>query len=253
MENNLKKIKVVILPAEKANILTRGQLWTPNDNDVNYTTLRIWDSADAKVEPEELKGYCIPQHLYLVSDTEPQVDDWIILIDRVEKVLSISKEGSDEPRIKHTSSNEKRGFAFSYHNHCKKIEATTDKSITYAVPQNVLGDKFNDYYPIPQIPKSFIEVYAKANGDIKEVNIEMEKSFHGYFNEGGEDWRFKIKTRDDGTVIIHLKEEESSITLTMDEYTERMKAALFKGKSIAVADMISEFDDEKWIKETLKK
>lgn len=129
------------------------------------------------------------RHLYLVSKRDIKPDDWCLLFDDFGKLFT-DRPQQYKPEKYHVLN---KGL--------RKIEATTDPSLKYPVEQNVLGEKFNDYFSIPQIPQSFIGSYEKANGKIEEVNIEMEVIKSATFEPCVE---FLIpKTREDNTVIIH--------------------------------------------------
>lgn len=111
------------------------------------------------------------QHLYLISERKVKEGDWCLHHENI--VCKYSNEYSKELY--------------------KKIEATTDELKYYTESSDPRRSK--DVNRIPQIPQSFIEAYVKANGDIKEVNIEMTDNSYSV--------DYIIKTRPDNTVIIN--------------------------------------------------
>ena len=81
---------------------------------------------------------------------------------------------------------------------------------------NVVNGRGNQ---IPSIPQSFIEAYAKADGKIYEVKIELDK----IYDEVGVYIDDRIKTREDNTVIIHpIKSvcDDHEMYLNMQYYME---------------------------------
>lgn len=106
------------------------------------------------------------QHLYLVSDEEIKVRDWIY-----------NPKGT--PNIQHHTNNvpqDNRNYGW------RKIVATTDKLCidrNYKFVDNTPAkgfEGFNVYLPL--IPQSFIEKYVEVNGKIEEVMVNWE-TFEG--------------------------------------------------------------------------
>src|SRR6266403_347430 len=128
-----KKCKVVMLPTEKASNLVISKI----DNKVIYTNNKI-----------KLDSTFNPQYLYIISDDKIKDGDnnWCIYDNQL-----ILNDIYCQATLKD----------------CKKIIATTDKSLGF------IG-KFNneDDYILPQIPESFIKIY---NNNIKEVLVDYEK------------------------------------------------------------------------------
>lgn len=120
----------------------------PKGNEYNYDPC-IWtaDSYMMKYIDKFLSaadmalGYQ-PQHLYLVSDMEIKEGDWCY--HRSHEPYTVGK--ASKQTIMHWG--------------CKKIEATTDKS---------LG--------LPLIPQSFIEEYVQKQRNIGKVYISFEESY----------------------------------------------------------------------------
>jgi len=116
--------------------------------------------------------------------------------------------------------------------------------LLFPVPQNVLGNIFNDFFALPHIHTSFLEVYAREyNNDkpIAEVSLEVNLIEHGSFNGGKP--KYAIKTRQDGSVIIHQAK-----MYTRDDLH---KAAKF-GRDNHVIDIgLMPNLTEEWIDETL--
>ena len=105
-----------------------------------------------------------PQHLYLISDREIKMDDWYM-----DDTNAVRKCIVDD-----------KGY-WSKRTHYKKIEATTDSSLS-----------------LPIIQQSFIEKYVSAQGEIDAVNIEMEFGYPDTPYTGS----YIPKLREDGTVVI---------------------------------------------------
>jgi len=98
------------------------------------------------------KDYCNYQYLYITSSNEEiKEGDW--------KYCSKTNYITQYKETKDSVVNEREC--------CKKIIATTDKSLIY----NPIGSRFN----IPQIPESFIKAFVESNGTIKEVLVRYNQ------------------------------------------------------------------------------
>ncbi len=157
---------------------------TEKENNINLSDMGnlqpLFDNASKNVN-NHFKGK--NQHLYLVSDREIKEGDWYYdpINELVDNNYNLNSNGN------------------------KKIEATTDTSLKVARDEFTpsLRHPSMDYKTLPQIPQSFIEAYVKAEGDIKEVNIEMEYLDKGW-NENVLNRVFEIKTNSDNTVTIEI-------------------------------------------------
>jgi hypothetical protein len=130
--------------------------------------------------------YMICQQLYFTTDEEIKEGDWFYYVGK------ILKYEEDE----HTLSP-----------NCKKIVATTDKSLGFAS----FGGQ--DILTLPHPSQAFLEKYCKVGG-IDEVLIEMEEDLiKVYDNPGGHSgghWEpnpktggYKILIKFDNTITIH--------------------------------------------------
>jgi len=131
-----KTVKVVMLPTEKASSLYL------NKAELKYT-------GEEKIALGNTN-----QHLYLVSDDEIKEGDWFLHPDNVV--------------IKANSQSDHKVYR------CKKIIATTDKSLDNVEDCSPKDGSANIKLVsrLPQIPKSFVEQYVKA--PIDEVELEYD-------------------------------------------------------------------------------
>lgn len=119
-----------------------------------------------------------------------------------------------------------------FHNkleNCKKIVATTDKSIGYTDHLISPVPNFCDY---PQLPESFIQAYIKAYNEgkpITEVDLEMEEYINSAFEYKGKDDGLYIKTRPDNTVIVH-----QSKMYSREEVEELCNSAHLAGRNLGL-------------------
>lgn len=126
-----------------------------------------------------------------------------------------------------------------------KIEATTNPELK-----------------LPLIPQSFIEEYVKLNGEIKEINIEMEdvcdetcNDIPSNINEccGQPNW--KIKTNS-GYIIVHSinnidDEKPVSKMYSKEEVIEICELLNLAHDTKRIIGEESTFDFNKWIKKNL--
>lgn len=175
-----KSFKVVMLPTEKSIGVYEKCLWLSKlGKDLHY---ELAGYAEHKIEGVK------KQHLYIISDEEIKEGDWVT--DDIIKPFQLTRshiellEGTEEKDT------------------CKKVIATTDKSIVYPV---------NSFPWMPEVPESFIQAYVKAYNEgnpIIEVELEIEEHYeHEEISYEGDSQSVKyteIKTNPDNTVIIHL-------------------------------------------------
>lgn len=174
VQNELK-YKVVMLPTEKASKICLNR----STNKLDLDTTSIYNSIQKF------------QHLYILSDEEIKEGDWIyyktphgtILIKQVKHLvfnktayrINATKEECFAPK---TIFPLDTGGITHHRWHicdidieiggCKKIVATTDKSLEIAPIIN---------FTLPQLPASFVQVFIKAYNEgklITEVNVEIE-------------------------------------------------------------------------------
>src|ERR1035437_2877574 len=180
MENQLT-CQVVMFPIENVGeLLIIGTKLVVNNNEYSEHYIKLHDYKS--------------QHLYFVSDREIKEGDWYYHPDFSE----IFKAYKDTMHNK----------AFELEK-CKKIEAITDNSLL--IHDNSENNKCfgtqlsgNCSHIVPQISKYFVEAFVIEQGDIKEVNIEMEIGSgkgDNVLEIIGNTYR-RVKTNEDNTVII---------------------------------------------------
>jgi len=163
----------------------------------------------------------IGQHLYIISDDEIKEGDWILLPNK--RITQIP----NNIKLKIPFNNFTKGYSLS---DCKKIIATTDTSLKRAVPQEQLGEKFNDYYPLPKPSQQFIEKYIEFynKGEvITDVLVEYEWIDCLYHVEKTTRKKVvKTNYKDNTITIKKLKDiwnREEVINLLTKQYTELVK------------------------------
>ena len=110
----------------------------------------------------------------------------------------------------------------------KKIIALTDSSLMSVTGQMIHGS----YHP--SIPQSFIGYYISEynkSNKIEEVMVEYENIFHGYFDQGGEDWRLKLKLNSN-TININITPIKDN--WTRDKMIELCQSAFYSGRSMGL-------------------
>lgn len=189
-----KKFAVVMLATDKSELYLA-------DNILIKTSIPLSKNKEHNL---------VPQHLYFISDEEIKEGDHI---------LCMYGNTIDTWSI-HTDYQMASG-----HECCKKIIASTDKSLKLSTTDDIYEGFLKS---IPQIPESFIKAYIKAYNEgnvIKEVELEMktvrdvsmpDEALH---YRGG--WRDIITTNSSNEVqIIHSSK---------DSYTrEEVTNLLFK-------------------------
>lgn len=144
-----KEHTIVMLPTDRSSMLYIG-----------YNQLRHTDE-EHKIS---LGGDYEPQHLYILSDEEIKKGDWVF--DERNVVFQFKHFNSG---ILHSDNHSQ------FENRCKKIIATTDKSLKIvkriSVSDNVID--YPDY--VPQLPESFIQAYIKAYNEGKPITgVKLE-------------------------------------------------------------------------------
>lgn len=151
-----KKAKVIMLPTEDKNPVTvpfslfKGEF---------YKHL-----AGGEFRRMLTSESFIPQHLYITTDDEIKEDDWCIHTSHNKSTVIHVKHIEDKGKHIMTECGQN-----CWGDYCKKIIATTDKSLTYWSDKEI--DGFSGDIPLPQPSKAFIEKYCKVGG-IDEVLIE---------------------------------------------------------------------------------
>lgn len=150
--NLKKKIEVVMLPANRQDLSYIGMY-------IDTINL-VYNDHKTDID----RG--VPQHLYFLSDEKIEDDDWCLVKNKIISLFKYKKNTCEEV-------------------FCKKIIATTDKTLTYFVAHtdcNGLGcDKCLEHalpQPSPQFIQKYIEEWNKGN-KIQWVNVEYEfKNIH---------------------------------------------------------------------------
>jgi hypothetical protein len=164
-------------------------------------------------------GTIVPQHLYLTSNREIQSGDWVYYKLPLIETWGIGQFFGGNP--------DKTSL---------KVEATTDPSLK-----------------LPLIPQLFVKKYVQMQGKIEEVLIEMQMG-EGKSVAGVEYWdpldKPRVRTRPDGTVIIHRVKD----SWTREEVSHLLTIAMVQmsdwkneGKVTAQLDRLM----RDWIKEQL--
>lgn len=160
-----KKHKVVMLPTEESNIILweiRGEL----------------DYYSDKQKYKEGKS-AIPQHLYLTSDEEIREGDWVYNSSRNfgKRIYKCQRVRENNEGFPYKVSNPIKGDEAMYlSNKTFKVIATTDPKLTKV--DEVSGDNVWTS-PIPQVPQSLIEYYAKHQPEYVELEYEMNGEYDG--------------------------------------------------------------------------
>lgn len=201
-----KTFKVVMLPTKKASRLFI------NDNELCYRHSMSFKEGDK------------PQHLYIISDKEGKDKYW-----GYNESLNI---------IGQLSLN-------SYKSEWKKIVASTNKSL-YKNDGRIDGIKQDLPTIFPCLPESFIKAYIKAYNEgkpITEVDLEMEyKALDMKGFDGKPHFKEVIKTRPDGSVIVH-----QSKTFSRTEVVTLLHKALREGCGPHNDEAWSDKDFDDWI------
>lgn len=208
MTQTLKTAQVIMLPTDK-NIKTKDLVKFPSGK------LKVMSDNDMLDYLESESNATKSQHLYLVSDDEPKDDDWVM------------PNNLDNPFNRKPYQFQKSPCPLPYWGSaktCKKIIATTDRDLIPCACK--LGYKCDDRRCLPHIPQSFVEAYAKANGDIKEVHVEYEPEPIGGNNGSVYPITYQIKTRPDNTVIVHYS--TAAVQSSEDERLETLKNILMR-------------------------
>lgn len=195
----LKRTKVVMLPTEdKASI--NLNTYRQTDQLVLDTTITNYDTNTMQQIKD--RGY-IPQYLYFVNDEPITPRDYVICNGKVYQISKTDVLYSDEFTLQTTDE-----AIFLNPEGCKKIIATTDKSLRQS---NILKDMKPPYLPQPS--QAFIQKYCELGG-IDEVNVEYvvkkktqdEMEWEGLRGESAysiNTLKNKLKLDSHNTITIH--------------------------------------------------
>lgn len=145
-----KEAQIIILKSEENKKLFKGQLWTHNNGGI--TKLHLWTSETTDVSTHELLGYCIPQHLHIVTSEKIKQGDWYIFKGVIYQA-------------KHDNENNKEYI---------KIIASTDSSLIN-IEQEGYSKIKNKIINLPRPSYDFLKKYCELNGEIKDVLVEYEE------------------------------------------------------------------------------
>lgn len=189
----LKKVKVLMLPTEKAS-----SLYIETMGELVFGEYALPDKGKENTN----------QHLYLVSDEEIKEGDWCLLFDDYGNLMSRPQQYLG------------KNAGHTLNSGLRKVIATTDRSLGEQLSKDkeTALDRLKAKHSIPEIPESFIRAYVEANGEIDEVMVEYHPNKwvkdgisrpvldDGVVKDYKGDWEYSVKTRDDNTVIIHRLE-----------------------------------------------
>jgi len=172
-----------------------------------------------------------PQHLYILSDEEIKEGDWYY-----------------DPYNKQIIKSPYNHFPLEF-GECKKIIATTDKSI-------ILPERFPSFTYLPQPPQSFIEhfvaEYNKGN-IITDVMVEYENIDMDFdpTEQNGIKWQTILKINSDNTINISIPKDSWSRD-EVKQLFDKWNDIVYKGYYVAKKDLETVLDySDKWIEENL--
>lgn len=176
-----KKCQVVMLPTEKASNLFIGNI----SGQLNYHKDKVKDKTTSN------------QHLYFLSDEKIEKGDWFIVNDVVHKCIGLNKISGD------IESNNNLCYDITK---CRKIIATTDKSLKTWTPE--LRGELDEYTYLPRPSNEFLQVYCKANGKIDEVLVEIEAYKNKFISPSLPYYDYRFKVSPDNTITIKPAKEK---------------------------------------------
>ena len=239
-----KKHKVVMLPTEESNIILweiRGEL----------------DYYSDKQKYKEGKS-AIPQHLYLTSDEEIREGDWVYNSSRNfgKRIYKCQRVRENNEGFPYKVSNPIKGDEAMYlSNKTFKVIATTDPKLTKV--DEVSGDNVWTS-PIPQVPQSLIEYYAKHQPEYVELEYEMNGEYDGGCTAI---WKQLKLVNNDVVWVEHRtmsivdymnKQHEVGKLYSREEVEELCRSAHRSGKAVGENIESYSWDEiEKWLKENL--
>lgn len=152
-----KRVKVIMLPTEDSTSIIKL---------ATSSTLYYYSSPTSAAT----KHLYANQHLHFISDEGIKVGDWCVHLSRgyVFKVYNFGESNGSVTLIP-SENNLPEDLEFLLVD-CKKVVATTDKSLVYLTNNGRVG------YKLPQIPQEFVENYCKVGG-IDEVDIEYDLDY----------------------------------------------------------------------------
>jgi len=176
----------------------------------------------------------INQHLYFTSDEKIKRENWFIPEGHINihQCKEINKINGDIESL--------NGLCYDK-NKCRKIIATTDKSLTIIDYSRSLDQEI---IYLPQIPQQFIEDYCKVGG-IDEVYLE-------YITHKSTSWCENAVELD--IPILKLDSNNCVITHPIEPklYTKEEVLRIMEIRLNSFGICTSQFENNNWIKENLK-
>lgn len=196
-----KKVKVVMLPTQKASTPSIGLLLCVKSY-VSHEGIYAEDRAEEGDLRAGVTSYCDeefwkPHHLYLLSDEKIKEGNNVYC----------SKPHNSGGKNLILNVNKSQSETFNIHDYYYKIIATTDGSLQVNLSEEQKENlRFASIgaYKSPQIPDSFIKAYAESGGNIDEVMVEVEHNKRAKASEP----QHVLKKRGDNTVIIHKADSD---------------------------------------------
>lgn len=268
-----KERNIVMLPTEKASILSKAYLANPMH--LRYLSTGFKDDAFKSNDN---------QHIYITSDEEIKEGDWYLYKRSFLDGTVKTQEQYDNAdwllkkcdNKEETSYTKRAQFGKNSENSiagCYKIIATTDESLTIGEEDSWKNRK-DILYPnkLPQIPTDFIKLYVEEYNKgnvIDKVLVEYQK----YFKPG--EVIYELKLNSDNTINISLPEETILDELRKNDDVKhylREQCELANGKMYSreeVVEILHTYQEEhatnsqpvnkllhnrveEWIKENLK-
>lgn len=151
-----KECDVIMLPAKESKIHLHK---FDTEDRLTYSISDIESIAKFK---------SIPQHLYILSDEEIKEGDWFIDLKDIcgPNILNCHIKGIDRKGIPHVD-----GLTLG---RCKKIIATTDKSLKIKSEVDGVIKMITLEEELPRPSNEFLQAYVKAQGKIDKVLVEYE-------------------------------------------------------------------------------
>lgn len=162
---NLKRKCQVVMLLTNENFINVGRLIL-GDGDYLFMTKEQGD-----------KSFLKPQHLYILSDDEIKEGDWFYnkLLNNIFQCVEVLKDDLSN----HIHFRDESGSRVVDINYCKKVIATTDKSLKLkeTLFENVVIKKEWINKPLPEPSPQFIQKYIEEwnkGNKIEYVNVEYE-------------------------------------------------------------------------------
>ncbi len=184
----LKRAKVIMLPTEeKTDIIYNNSL----DLLIHKSNKHFYNHA---VDTSKYMSY---QHLYFTTDEEIKEGDWFIYLNKIYQATSNTNRNSVWSNFK--------DFNSIVQYKCRKIIATTDKSLKIEKIATATYKAMFYKDSLPQPSQAFIEKYCKEGG-IDKVMVEykpVNKDYNNPFNNPLKLHDYKLKIDSHNTITIH--------------------------------------------------